>query len=409
MENENKKSKKGLVCLLIVILIIAAVLVGGYFYLNSKTSASNIFKTKISEVVNKAGNAEESETIKSEVKISGKLETEKEDYKSIAEMLDGSELAINTQVNFKEKTEKVDLTIVQADKSLLSGNVYYAEGDENIYIYVDGVLNRYFKASLNNIDQEGKAKEALGAIFDTSKFEKINTVKKILNDEINSKLTENYFSQEKVDGLKKSTLKLSIEDLKKIVVEIVEDLQKNEEFLGCYDNPSEIKEELSKIVESLKEIEEEYNKIVLEVSLYTKGLFTQEFVKAEITALNEESTITFYINKVDDQNYEFNLKVTNSENNMTANVETLNGTLKVEKLGENTENVVLNVAVPELGKVTLNISSKLEKNVEIEKVDVSNSVDYANMTQEIATEMLGNINKLPSYNLVKILLSSFLN
>ena len=96
MENENKKSKKGLVCLLIVILIIAAVLVGGYFYLNSKASASNIFKTKISEVVNKAGNAEESETIKSEVKISGKLETEKEEYKSIAEMLDGSELAINT-------------------------------------------------------------------------------------------------------------------------------------------------------------------------------------------------------------------------------------------------------------------------------------------------------------------------
>ena len=61
-----------------------------------------------------------------------------------------------------------------------------------------------------------------------------------------------------------------------------------------------------------------------------------------------------------------------------------------------------------VGKVTLNISNKLEKNVELTKPDVTNSVDYNNMTQEVASEMLQNITKLPSYNLVRILLSNYL-
>ena len=94
---------------------------------------------------------------------------------------------------------------------------------------------------------------------------------------------------------------------------------------------------------------------------------------------------------------------------MKSDVETLNGNLKIEKIGDNAANVVLDVAVPELGKVTLNVNCKVEKNVDLEKVDVSNSVDYSTMTQEVATEMLSNIGKLPSYNLIRILLGRYLN
>ncbi len=407
-EKESKKSKKWL-GLLFVILVIIAVVAGGYYYLKVKTSPKNVFKAIVEDEVSKAGNIEQCDTLKSSVKLSGKLDTEKEEYKQISTLLNNAEVTIDSQTNYKDKTEKLGVKINKDGNEALNGNIYFAEGDNNLYVYLEGILDKYFKADLNKIDEKGELKDSLNAMFDASSNEKIGTIKEIIEDVINNKLTDKYFSQENVEGLKKSTLKLTYEELKNIVKEISEDLQKNEKFLAAWDNPTEIKEYLSEFVKKIDNNDEKYNKIVIEISIYTKGLLANEFVKAEFTVLDENSKVAFFLNKVDDKTMEFSLKITNNENNMKTDVETLTGTLKIDKYGKNEGNIGFNVKVPELGDLTLNVDYKTEQNAELEKVDVANSVDYFNMTQNDAATIIQNLAKLPSYNLIRLLFNSYFN
>ena len=400
MENENKKSKK-LLWVVLLILVIAGLAVGGYFYLNSKTTAKSIFTSKINETVKGFKNETNFETGNVTLSLSGNLETQKEEYKQIADILKTAKLKFNTQVDFKEKTEYVDLDVDYNNQKFLKGNVFYKNGDDNIYVYVDGLFDKYLKAPLSQADESGELRELLNSFFekknDTASTEKaINIVK----DELLSKLEDKYYSQETVDGAKKSTLKLTFAELKNIITTICEDLDKNEEFLGCFEKKDDVKEMLAQVISLAKSEGTEYDSMNLEVSLYTKGLLANEVVKTEITVTEGTTTATFVVNKVDKENYEFKLNVKADENSMVANVETLNGTLKVHKTGENAEEVVLTVDVPELGKVTLNLDYSFVTNKEVTKPDVTNSVDVNNLSDADMQKIYTNMQQMPLFSIL---------
>ena len=388
--------------LIIALVAIAIILVAGYFTLFSKTKASTIFNSKIEETIKNLGNTGAYNSLTTKVSLSAGIETEKNEYKDLENLLNKLKFTINSETDYKQKTQYFGLDAIYEDEEFIKGNVYYADGDDNIYFYLNGLWDRYLKMNLKDIDHDGEIRKSLNVFFNsTSKKEIISKVKKILNSEIQGKLKEEYFKQETVEDKKKSTLKLTIAELRTIIKEICDNLQKNEEFLSCYDNPTEIKDTLADLVDGIDKGTKEYDEIVFEVSLYTKGMFANEIVKIEISLKKgEDNNVTFSMNKVNDENYEFNVNIKTNENNMTASIDTFNGTLKIEKNSNNERKYILNANVPDIGKVTLNMEVSRSENKELEKVDVSNSVDINNLTEEDSQKMAANLQKMPIFNLL---------
>lgn len=397
------KNKKALIIIILAIIIVAVV--AGYFVCTSQTKAKTIFTSELDNVLSKLENKGGVNTQSTSMTLSGSLETENDEYKSIADMINNSKITVNSQTDYKQMTENLGIEVEAQNQKFLKGNIYYEDGNDNIYVYVDDLFDKYFKISLNDIDQDGNLKETLNALFEnTSEGDKTATITKILKNEIEGNLKDEYFTQENVDGFKKSTLKLTFEQFKTLITEICSNLQKNEEFLACYKNKTEINNVLNELVETLNESNEEYNNAIIEISLYTKGILAKELCKIEIGISEEENNVKFVLNKVEDDNYEFKVNIKTDENNIVANVETLNGTIKIEKISDSSKKAVLNVNVPDLGKVTLNIEYSSVKNKELDKVDIENSVETNNLTEEDANKILQNLNKMPIGSLLGMFL-----
>ncbi len=400
MENENqeqpiKKSKKGLMLCILAIIIIA-ILVGGVYYYKSQTKAANVFAKQINEVIDSYGEEEEYDTINATVALSGKIDTEEESVKPIAEYINKSKITFNVQMDNKAKTENVNLDVDYDNEKLIKAQAYYADGDNNLYLYVNDLFDKYFKVALDSETGEMFNQESL------SLGQKLatNKVRKILKQEIKEALKEEYFSQEKVDGEKKSTMKVTVLQLKSIIVEVCNNLQNNEEFLNCYENQNDVKESLAEVVSTIQE-EVEYDNYNVEIAIYTKGMFANEVTKVELTIIDENNNkATLNVSKVDDENYEFYVNIQTEENNMEADVNTLKGTLKIEKVNDTTEKYIISMAVPDLGNVTINLEVSAETNKELEKVDVSNNVDVENLSEEDMTKIYTNLQKMKLFELL---------
>lgn len=408
MENLNeekpiKKSKKGLVAILAIIII--AILVGIYCFYNSSSKANNIFVSQINKAIDNMSSAEEYETLNATVALSGKIETEDENIKAIADYINDSKLILNVQADSEAKKESLSLDIDYQNESLMSGKLYYASGDDNIYLYVDELFDKYFKINLNDLENSEETISELEDVFSQgtlSMGQKINQKKAItiLKKEIKEKLKPEYFSQEKVDGMKRSTMKLTIGELKKIVAEIATDLKDNEEFLNCYENQDDIKTILQDAISAMSETEE-YDNYNIAMSIYTKGLFSKDLAKFEFTVSDDQNQeITFNINKIDDENYEFYMNFKFEENNMNANVDTLKGTLKIEEVDKNTTKCTINADVPDLGKITLNVETKVTENTDLDSIDVSNSVDVNKLTEDDVFTIYTNLQNMKIFSLI---------
>ena len=398
MENENKKtSKKSLIVALIVIII--AALIAGYFVCTAKTKASAIFKSTIDESLSSLERKKEIDSLNTKMTLGLKLETEDENYKEISELLNNVNLSINLETDYKQKAQYIGLGVDYKGENSIKGNAYYADGGKELYLYVNDLFDKYFKLSLDDIDKSGKIKELLSALFEkTSKNDKILKGRDILKEKIKSKLKEEYFSQESVDGTKKSTLKLTFEQFKNIVKEICEELQKNEEFLACSENPTEVKDLLTKIVDGLNEKGKEYDKVNIEISLYTKGLLANEIVKFEASAYDEKESFKFTVNKVNNDNYDFNVKY--NKNTTSSDVEILSGTVKIEKTGDNSKKCEISANVPDVGKIILSIEGTAIQNGELTKVDTSNSVNINELSEEDSEKIRNNLMKMPIFSYI---------
>ena len=407
MENLNEektaqKKSKAWLWAIIVIVIIIAILVGGYFYYTKTTSASYIFTSQIDKAMDGLVEEEAYNTLNSTVSLSANIETENEEYAELAEYINDGKITLNVQTDYQQKTELLGFDVDYQDESLIAGNVYYADGDNNIYLYVNDLFDKYFKMSIDDIDESGELTELLKQSFvqatetDKANMDKANS---IIKSEIKDKLKEEYFSQEKVDDTKKSTLNLTIGELKNIICEISTDLQNNEEFLKCYQNPTEIKDTLESLNTSLME-KTEYDYLNTDIAIYTKGFLSNNVVKLEISVYDDTDAVTFVVNKQDDKNYDFYLNIQKTENGMTANVETLNGTLKIEDVNENTKKCVFNVDVPDLGNVTVTMETSTIINGVIEPVDTKNSVDVNSLTDNDYMTIYTNLQSMRLYQLL---------
>lgn len=469
-EVKTKKSKKGL--LAIIILVIIAAIVGGVYLYSRKTSAKDKFVGLIEKPVSELEKqAKKLETLKTSTEITAKLETNDESLKQYEQIV--NKLTMNTaaEIDYNKLTALAKLNLKYDGKDILNAKEYADEGFSNLYLYVDGLFDKYFKISA---DKYLKQNENLDADYETIGRIAIETVKDNLKDE--------YFSQENVDGLEKITLNMTKKDIEEMVYNVIKDLEKDEKFLGAFGKDSEnVKTALEEMIKDYDEEkknaeydEEENAKTYIKASVYKnrskelvkleaqvvvdedtmlnvlfdatnkenitaelsamdyyKATFEKTANKAELKLLEydeevfsivinkidenkfeiklaaEENEIIANVNKVAENNYKYTLTAKTKTYGHTATMELFDGTIKVEKLENGQEKLELVFNIPELGKITLNINSKVEENVELEAVDVSNNVDIDNLTDADTQKIYSNLQKMPIYSLINTMLQQY--
>lgn len=368
-ETPTKKSKKGLVAVLAIIII--AILVGAGYYFLRPTSPKDVFVGGINSAFESSEKqlAEEVKKINTTVTLSGNIESSDEEINQVAKYINEGKISYNVQLDKETKKVLLSANVDYQNENLLSGKLYYANGDENVYLYVQDLFDKYFKFNLKEAVKDEEDLSSIQNLFsgDTSSTAgKIDSKKvvTILKDTIVSNLKDEYFTKEKVDGLTKNTMKLTITEIKQMIKNIATSLKDNQEFLNCFEKKEEIKEGLEDLLKEIDETDADEEISNIEVSIYTKGM------KNEVE--------------------KFEIKLTNSKSEqMIMNmVETEKGKF------------VIDADIPEVGKVKLNIEVKNDTNTDIENVNVSDSVEINNMSQGDMLKLYGNLMNMKLYKYI---------
>ena len=368
-ETPTKKSNKGLVAVLAIIII--AILVGAGYYFLRPTSPKDVFVGGINSAFESSEKqlAEEVKKINTTVTLSGNIESSDEEINQVAKYINEGKISYNVQLDKETKKVLLSANVDYQNENLLSGKLYYANGDENVYLYVQDLFDKYFKF---NLKEAVKDEDDLSSIQNMFNGDASTTVGKIdskkvvtiLKDTIVSNLKDEYFTKEKVDGLTKNTMKLTITEIKQMIKNIATSLKDNQEFLNCFEKKEEIKEGLEDLLKEIDETDADEEISNIEVSIYTKGM------KNEVE--------------------KFEIKLTNSKSEqMIINItETEEGKF------------VIDADIPEVGKVKLNLEVKNDTNTDIENVNVSDSVEINNMSQGDMLKLYGNLMNMKLYKYI---------
>lgn len=370
--NENKDEvKKGNKWLLAIVLIVI-IAIGAIVCLKLQNKPDVIFTKSIDSFVDEVCKQEKHDTIHSTISISASVEAGNEEIKEIGKYLEGSKIVLNAQTDYKSKSQYMDIDVDYQNEDLINVQGLVNADDDNVYVHVDKLFDKYFKISMSEIDKDGELQSMLKEAFEQGSNNKANKkVANIIKKEINEKLGKDYFSEENVtisiDGkdekVKKSNLTLKYSELLKIITQISEDLQKNEEFLKCYENSEDIKKSLAELNTMLgeKEVEEDFT---MKFSIYTQGLLGT-FKKMDIVICEDkENKITIDLRQVNDTTY------------------------------------IIGIDVQNQGKINLSIETSEEYSKEITKVDTANSVELEKLSEEEMTKIYTNLQSMKIYNLI---------
>ena len=375
--DEIKKGKKGL----LAIILIAIIIIGVVVYLKLQSKPDLIFSKNINSVVDELCQQEKHDTVHSTISISASVESGNETIKQMGKYLEGSKIILNAQTDYKSKAQYMNIDIDNQNEDLISMQALVNANDSNVYIHIDDLYDKYFKVSMNEIDKDAELQSMLKEAFEQSNNKKANKkVASIIKKEINKTLSKDYFSEENVtismDGkdekVKRSTLTLKYSELLKIITQISNELQNNEEFLKCYENSEDIKNTLTELntMLSKNEIEED---VTMKFSIYTKGLLGT-FIKMDIVIEEDtENRVTIDLRKVNDTTY------------------------------------IIGIDIQNQGKINLSIETSEEYNKEITKVDTENSVELDKLSQEEMTKIYTNLQSMKIYNLIYGAIASGVN
>ena len=374
-ETPTKKNNKGLVAVLAIIII--AILAGVGYYFLKPTSPKDVFVGGINSAFENSEKSlsEDVKKINTTVTLSGNIESSNEEVNQVAKYINEGKLSYNVQLDKETKKVLLSANVDYQNENLLNGKVYYTAGDENIYLYVQDLFDKYFKFNLKEVTDSEEELSSIESIFNgeaSNPLGKTDSKKaiSIVKDTITNNLKDEYFTKEKVDGMTKNTMKLTVAELKQMTKNIVTSLQNNEEFMNCFEKKDELKESFDDLLEEISEVDSEVDNYNLEASIYTKGL-KNEVEKFEIKLIASET----------------------EQMNMTI-VETEKGKF------------VIDADISEVGKVKLNMEVKNDTNTDIENVNVSDSVEINNLTQADQLKLLGNLMNMKLYKYIAPLMQT---
>lgn len=362
-EKEKKKVNRGnvapvVVVVLVIIALGALLFFGGRYYLSSRNNIKilvdnyfNYLEENIANTNSKSGS----------LKFNVKGDTNGDDGK-VFKILNNLDFTINYDIDYKNDIVNLDLNTNYYGDKLIDINTYIE--NNTLYFYSGDLYNKYIEYK---IDKDGNGEKVTK--------EDIKTLVNGIKNAISESLKDEYFtkSNEKVDGkmLNKVELNLNESNTKRINEDIINCLLRNDSFIDSAaklmgKNGDEVKELFNDELNNIKD--EEYTDTT--ISLYTK--FTK-FVMLEIKDDNDKLTI-----KKEDNIYSYKLEGS----------ESYNGTIEVNSNDEN-----YNIIIKDNNNLEIKISGDFNKNTEVVKKNISNSVIIDEITENEMEEIFDKVSK----------------
>ena len=376
------------IILAVVIVIVAIILIS----MSLMTTPEKLYKKLVSSVSNSFDSALEFNS--ANVSINADMSTDIEELK---ESVDGLNLGFNVQYDkeIEEYIAKVDVQKGQDPYLNLTAMINLL--DKKLYI---GESNLYDKLICIDIPEEqiNNIRVALSEQSNNLNTDDLKNITKIVTDTINNELKADMFTSEKitvnVDGkdkkVKDNVLSITYDELVELVNNVAENLKKNEEFMSYFQDKTYVEQSLDDFVNDV-EMMDEYD---YELHIYTSGLFNSVvgFAFVQTDNILEESYV-----------FEF-LKQNNVSGTITYDLvsgadkaRVLSANMLINEATNNKVNMDISMDLREQGNLTLSLEILSDYNNGIEALDVSNSININDMTDEDLQQILGSLMTTPLF------------
>lgn len=376
------------IILAVVIVIVAIILIS----MSLMSTPEKLYKKLVSSVSNSFDSALEFNS--ANVSINADMSTDIEELK---ESVDGLNLGFNVQYDkeIEEYIAKVDVQKGQDPYLNLTAMVNLL--DKKLYI---GESNLYDKLICIDIPEEqiNNIRVALSEQSNNLNTDDLKNITKIVTDTINNELKADMFTSEKitvnVDGkdkkVKDNVLSITYDELVELVNNVAENLKKNEEFMSYFQDKTYVEQALDDFVNDV-EMMDEYD---YELHIYTSGLFNSVvgFAFVQTDNILEESYVLEF------------LKQNNVSGTVTFDLvsgadkaRVLSANMLINEATNNKVDMDISMDLREQGNLTLSLEILSDYNNGIEALDVSNSININDMTDEDLQQILGSLMTTPLF------------
>lgn len=371
-----KTKYKGLkICL--AILLIAGLIVGGYFlyqrkFNNPKEIISNVLKDAREEIKEsfKEYNPNSKYKLDGHIKLDSNIDDEtiqilKDIELQFSGEMDSNESISNYQINAKYKNDKIIDVDIYQEKNI-------------VYLLLQGLYDKYLKIDANiqkeelttvDIPQININPSDLQVIFDSiiTSLEKEITKMEIIKTD--ATIT--------IDGKEKNVLNNYVEfkdkELNNFIKNIILNLKNDKKFIETINNI--VKTDISSAFNELEHgLEEEFQGIY-RINFYTdKGLFNKKVISIRQTFAQNGVTMSINVDKIDENEIMISLIATGMSYSI--------------KIKNNNSAINVLIGLNTLGQyINVDINMNYDEIKEINKVDVSNSIDINNLTEKEIEEI----------------------
>ena len=386
--NKRSTTNKILIGVTAILFVITAA-IGVYFgfFANSKTvfqkTIDGAFKQISSTLSSVSANHK---TLKGSSNLTYKINTTDESIKQVADLINNFNVNIGYEIDMNSKYMSYDIDTKYKGQDLLNINANMT--NNKLYILLKDVYDKYLYMDMDelsdlfneeNTQELNKQINNLNTVLNSLNREINNALKDIKIEKKSEKVTVNNQTQE----VTKNYIALNEKELSEMVVKIEKNLY----------NDAEFKKALSELYGvDQNELTNKWNTetststntdTIYTISIYTSGSNLAGF-EFDVTEKNENLMNAKVL--VKDNVYDFSIKADNETN--------LTGTLKIDYKESNNKvefNEELTLNVSELGSVELNTKNTFEYDVNIEKKNVENSINYETLTEEQTNEILSKL------------------
>ncbi len=401
-EPKKKKSKAGV---LIFILLLLAIILGGlgyyYFkvYTNPKITYQQILKTGLTQLT---GNQEEITTVKTKMKLDVNADLNdnymQDGVQEVLDLINNIDATVEMQMDAKEKKAIVKLATDYENEKLINCDILFDAKNKGTYLKLEQFFNKILKVEMENEDYD-ELEDALN-VEEASIEQEASRSKaiKILNNEFGKVIKDEYCSkeQEKITVNEKEVnanlyiLKITNKQLINELETVIKNLKNNDEYLNCYEKKEERKQELEEALAKIEEIDTD-EEITMYIKLYKIGL-KQELVRINFEVEDKEEKVTLKIEKENDV-YSFELE-SKEEKYCT-------GTIKIEKLDDNTSKVNFKIEAKDFGTIVINAESSYSTNEEIDSFETEDAVSIEELSQADIFRAYANLLESKLYKILE--------
>ena len=371
------KKKKKTPIILIIVLFFIAILTGllVYYFLFMKDSPKDVFTTGMRNVTSKllAGENNNYTSLKTTFDIKSNINTTDDSLNQIFNITNNVGLKGSISTDYTNKIINGNINISYGNNSL-TNVVVYGE-NSNLYLKLQGLYDKYISMPVTGYDD----------MFNNN-TEDLKSIKKGIDNAFESALKDKYLSSKKqtidINGVKRE-VKTSVLTLdSKNSVEFSNDfkayLVNDSNFIKAISKLTSTDESFIKSTLSMEvtELFDEDEKFV--VSVYTSGT---KFVGVAFEAVESDgkkSVISLY--KIDDNNYQILVKDEEASYSCNLNIK------------KDNNNKIYTISSKEGGNsIQISLGLNSTYNDKVNKLDVSNSVNYTALTDADTTVIQNNL------------------